>query len=309
MPPDIATDDAAQREQQRAIALARYGILDTPPEQAYDQIAQLAAAICQTPVAMVTFVDDDRFWFKAKIGMPDESAPRCIAPCEQLFAQPAADQTMTITDFATDDRMKTQRDTLMSKGLRSYAGAQLITPDGVAVGTICVFDTQPREFPLEKVEGLAVLARQTMKLLELRNQNSAQAALPVVPGLASRNEFDRAMLSEGARAHRSDQPLALLLARPADAQDPQATLEDLASLITSIAGPDDMIGCFDIETIGLILPATSHVQALAIAARLKQSMPDLSIGLGARMPRSDSASMTLTAMTALLLDKASRATA
>lgn len=308
MQPDQSAEATARREQQRASALARYGILDTPPEQAFDQIALLAAALCQTPVAMVTFVDDDRFWFKAKIGMPDSSAPRCVAPCEQLFAQPVAEQTMTISDFATDDRLTAQRDILMSKGLRSYAGAQLVTPDGHAVGTICVFDTQIREFPPEKVAGLAVLARQTMKLLELRRQTPVPAPRPALPGLPGRDEFDHAMLSEGARAHRSDRPLALLLARPDD-HDTPAAMARLAALTGKIARPDDFIGGFDDDTIAMILPATTHQQSLALAARLRQAWPDLSIGIGSRLSGSDSASMILTAMTALLLDKASRGTA
>lgn len=298
-------DDAAQRETGRMAALARYDILNTPPEAAYDEIARLAAAICQTPVAMVTFVDDDRFWFKSAIGNPDQCAPRSVAPCEQLFTQANAPETLVITDFATDERMATQRDILMAKGLCAYAGATLVTPDGHAVGTICVFDTHARDFPAEQVQALAILARQTMKLLEARRRQPAARTQAALPGLPGRDECDRVMLTEGARAHRSDTPLALLLARLDDQTGPAALLR-LTGLATAIARPDDFIGSFDDDTIAMILPATTHQQALALGARLQQAQPELCIGIGSRLSGSDSASMVLTAMTALLLARASR---
>ena len=146
MPPDDA-HDAAKRELARLKALAGYRILDTEAERSFDEIARLASIVCQTPVSLVSFVETDRQWFKARVGFE-----ACQTPISQSVCRHALHQTdlLIIPDLTRDPR--TWDNTLVTAhpAIRFYAGAPLVTPEGVVVGTLCVIDTEPRCFgPVE----------------------------------------------------------------------------------------------------------------------------------------------------------------
>jgi class 3 adenylate cyclase len=156
-------------EETRLRALQKYAILDTLPELAYDDIAQLAAQICGCPAALVTFLDEKRQWMKAKYGLPPEMAqcPREITICQTTICN---DDVLYVPDLSRDHRFG---DLPLVSGefhLRFYCGAPLITPDGYALGTLCVIDFQPRELSFEQQEALRRLARQTVAQLELRRK-------------------------------------------------------------------------------------------------------------------------------------------
>jgi adenylate cyclase len=156
-------------ESGRLEALRRYQILDTAPEVAYDEITELAAQICGCPVAAIGFVDEAQDWKKSKYGLPANftGLPREISICSTTIC---AGNLLRIGDLTKDERF---RDNAMVTGpphLRFYCGMPLVTPDGYALGTLCVMDFQPREISFEQGETVRRLARQVVTQLELRRR-------------------------------------------------------------------------------------------------------------------------------------------
>lgn len=166
----MPTDEPA-----RLAALRRYRILDTEPEQAFDDLAMLASHICGTPMATITLVDEKRQWFKSEVGMGFRETDRSIAFCAHAIRQP---DIMEVPDASDDDRFRNNPMVVGAPHIRFYAGAPLITPDGLAVGTICVLDTEPRRLTGEQRQALDALRRQAQAQLELRrNLNELDTAL------------------------------------------------------------------------------------------------------------------------------------
>lgn len=151
----------------RLAALVGYGILDTPPEPAFDDVVSLATTICGTPVALVSFVDRNRQWFKARKGFP-----RCETTLGESVCSLALDshEILEIEDLAADSRTASNPLVRSDPRIRFYAGAPLVTPDGHVLGTLCVIDGRPRPGGLNQVQrdSLRSLARQVMSLLSLR---------------------------------------------------------------------------------------------------------------------------------------------
>ena len=151
----------------RNAALASYDILDTPAETGFDDVVRLACQICATPVALVSLVSTERQWFKARVGFEPSETPIEQSVCAYALADTG---TLVIPDMLLDPR--TVQNTLVTGApfVRFYAGAPLVTPSGLKLGTICVLDTVPRLGGLTKaqIDGLQALARQVMSLLEMR---------------------------------------------------------------------------------------------------------------------------------------------
>lgn len=152
----------------RLEALAGYGILDTLPEQGFDDVVLLAAQICDTPVALVSLVDRDRQWFKARIGFEP-----CETTLDRSVCAHALGQTdlLVIPDLTRDARTSANPLVTDAPHLRFYAGAPLNSPDGRTLGTLCMIDHVPRPYGLTSAQsaGLLALARQVMTLLSLRS--------------------------------------------------------------------------------------------------------------------------------------------
>jgi signal transduction histidine kinase len=152
-------------EQERVDALYRYDILDTPPESRYDDLVALAARSCGTPVAMMNLIDAERQWSKAVVGVPRAEWPRDISFCAHTIQE---GDLMVVPDTLEDDRFAENPLVHPTPYVRFYAGARIVTPDGQAVGTICVGGPEPRELGDSEAEALLALARQAGHLLELR---------------------------------------------------------------------------------------------------------------------------------------------
>ena len=159
----VMTD--AVRERQRLDAVERYAILDTAPETEFDDIVALAAQICGMPIALITFIDGDRQWFKARVGVEDSETPREIAFCAHALHRT---DVLLVPDLAQDERFAANPLVTGETNVRFYAGAPLQTPDGHVLGTLCVLDQRPRELDAAQVSALQRLARQVMTQLELR---------------------------------------------------------------------------------------------------------------------------------------------
>jgi PAS domain S-box-containing protein len=154
-------------EAARAAAVERYELLDTMPEQAYDDLARLAAVICETPTALVTLVHGDRQWLKARFGATEGvSAARVDSFC--AYAIGAPQEVLVINDTLHDPRFMENPMVRGAPGIRFYAGAPLVTADGHALGTVCVIDQQPRQVTAAQREALQALARQAQAQMELR---------------------------------------------------------------------------------------------------------------------------------------------
>ncbi|WCE04861.1 GAF domain-containing sensor histidine kinase [Pseudoxanthomonas sp. JBR18] len=155
----------AALERRRLDALYRYDVLDTAPEAAFDDITQIAALFCGTPMALISLVEAHRQWFKSAYGLNEHETPIEGSICAHALLQ---DALMVVPDTCRDARFRASPLVLGAPHLRFYAGAQLRTPDGLPLGTVCVLDTKPGTLTEAQGQMLRGLARQVMTQLELR---------------------------------------------------------------------------------------------------------------------------------------------
>ena len=153
-------------EAARLRALESYEILDTSPEQGFDDLALLASQICQTPIALMSLVDGGRQWFKSRVGLDVSQTPRELSFCAHALLEP--DHLFVVPDTRDDPRFCDNGLVRSEPLIRFYAGAPLVTADGEALGTLCVVDRRPRDLTPDQEEALRALARQAMMQLELR---------------------------------------------------------------------------------------------------------------------------------------------
>ena len=152
-------------EAARVAALQKYAILDTDPEQGFDDLALLASYICRTPIALISLIDENRQWFKSKVGLSVSETSREIAFCSRAILQT---DVFIVPDTLQDERFRNNPLVVSEPGIRFYAGAPLITDEGYALGTLCVIDRTPREISADQKEALKALSRLVLTQLEFR---------------------------------------------------------------------------------------------------------------------------------------------
>lgn len=149
----------------RIAALQQYDIMDTEPEQSFDDLVLLTSVICDTPIAMISLLDAHRQWFKARVGITYSESAIEHAFCAHAIQQ---ERVFLVPDATQDDRFRENPGVTGNPHIRSYAGAPLLSHDGVPLGTLCAIDQQPRQFTPAQLGALSALARQVERLLDLR---------------------------------------------------------------------------------------------------------------------------------------------
>jgi GAF domain-containing protein len=162
------TAPVPENEKKRLKVLWQYDVLDTVPEEVFDDLTELAARICEAPIALISLVDEKRQWFKAKVGVSLSETSRDISYCAYAITQ---SDLFIVPDATKDKRFANNPMVTSEPKIRFYAGAPLITPDGHALGTLCVIDKVPRELRPDQKQALRILARHVVSQLELRRRS------------------------------------------------------------------------------------------------------------------------------------------
>jgi len=162
----MGTTKGSEQEKNRQEVLKSYSILDTLPDEDYDNLTAIASEICGTPISLISLLDNDRQWFKSHHGLEISETPIEYSFCAHAIYEP--DKLFVVEDARLDDRF---RDNPLVSGepyIAFYAGIPLMSEEGSPLGTLCVIDRQPRKLSESQKQSLEALSRQVMKLLELR---------------------------------------------------------------------------------------------------------------------------------------------
>lgn len=161
----MRTYPTPESEQARLEALRRFNLLDTPPEEVYQDLVNIAANVLDVPISLVSLIDEDRQWFKASKGLDVTETPREYAFCAHAIMGP---DTFVVEDATKDERFAKNPLVTGAPDIRFYMGAPLITSEGHALGSICVIDCKPRHVTPEKKSVLEALRRIAVSLIEQR---------------------------------------------------------------------------------------------------------------------------------------------
>lgn len=156
-------------EKERLAELYGFNLLDTEPEREFDEIVALASLICETPISLITFVDLNRQWFKARIGIEMSETPRDVAFCTHAIKK---ESLMVVENATEDSRFSENPFVVGDPNIRFYAGMPLVTSSGHKLGTLCVMDRKPKKLTQSQQFSLQILARQVMKQMEFRKLNA-----------------------------------------------------------------------------------------------------------------------------------------
>jgi len=195
------SDDLPATEKKRLNVLWQYQVLDTVPEALFDDLTELAARICEAPIAMISLVDENRQWFKSRVGIATNQTSRDVSFCAYAIKQP---DVFVVPDASKDPRFANNPMVVWDPKIRFYAGAPLITPDGHALGTLCIIDKIARELRPDQKRALIILARHVVSQLELRRRSRELADVR-----AQRDGLQRKLDRLQARPKKASGPRAV----------------------------------------------------------------------------------------------------
>ncbi|MBD2092168.1 GHKL domain-containing protein [Microcoleus sp. FACHB-1515] len=230
-------------EEQRLKKLRSYEILDSIEESAYDDVALVAAHICETPIALISLVDRDRQWFKSRVGIGVDQTHRDLSFCSHAILMP--DRVLVVSDAQKDDRFTDNSLVTDAPKIRFYAGAPLVTPDGFTLGTLCVIDFQPRQLTDRQTSALQALSRQIVAQLELR-RNLKELAQETVDRQQAEAQVRRLNAELEARVQQRTAQLQL------QTQELQHTLHQLQQTQTQL------IHAEKIASLGQLVAGVAH---------------------------------------------------
>jgi diguanylate cyclase (GGDEF)-like protein len=290
-------------EAQRLKALHAYGVLDSEAEQAFDDIARLAAVCCEVPIALISLVDRERQWFKARIGIDAPSTPREISFCAHAILQP--EKVLVVQDARQDPRFANNPVVKSDPPIIFYAGAPLVAPTGEAIGTLCIADHKARDLSAMQLRMLAGLAAQAVTQLEMRRSLMLleaavesqtryvdqlerqqeellhESSTDPLTGLGNRRAFQDRLEQEYARARAGGGAVGLMIldvdffkryndsfGHPAGDE----VLRLLAGIMKSSCRGNDFAARIGGEEFAVVLPGTTRESAYVIAERLRRGV-------------------------------------
>lgn len=281
-------------EAERLAALRRYRILDTEPEEEFDEIVTLIRTIFDIPYAAINLIDFDRQWAKATAGMSAETCAQSNCARSEAFCNYTiqSDDSLIIEDATQDPRFAKNQLVTGPLRIRSYLGVPLTTPDGYNIGAICVFGTEPRTFTSEDKEVLCNFAKVVMSQFELRLTARLDGLTGVLTRRAFMTRLDRVV------AENVDRPTSLVLldldhfksvndrfGHPAG----DAVLAHVAATMNGVARKSDSIGRLGGEEFGILLPDANLTEAEGFMQQLQIRLAQTSI------PEIDGGSVTASA--------------
>ncbi|MDP3536232.1 MAG: sensor domain-containing diguanylate cyclase [Halomonas sp.] len=282
-------------ETRRLKALADYQILDTQKDAAFDEIVEAVSLICDTPIAVVNFIDRDRQWFKSEKGLGVQETPRDISICVHALLQPGI---FVVPDTTQDARFVNNPLVTGEPHLRFYAGAVLKSQDGYPLGTLCALDYEPRELTQRQRFALQALANQVMAHMELMRSHRIQEALirelqttrqelealsstDSLTGLLNRRAFDQRFQQEVAMIQRGAPSGALMLIDLDNFkhindtyghQSGDHVMVRFIALCRQVFRQYDVISRWGGDEFMVMLPRTSPSEATHVASRLHQQL-------------------------------------
>lgn len=161
----MCSSSSNEHEAERLKALYQYDILDTAPEPVFEELVSLASLIYQMPISLLSLIDEQRQWFKARVGTMPAQLPREMALCTYTIGQ---DRVLVVSDTLADERFSEHPLVTAKPNIRFYASAPMLNPKGLAIGALCVMDYQPRIVEPWQIEALKLLSYQAMRQIELR---------------------------------------------------------------------------------------------------------------------------------------------
>jgi diguanylate cyclase (GGDEF)-like protein len=285
-------------EEQRLSVLLRYQLLDTPAEDDFDVLTELAAQVCEAPYAFVSLVDRDRVWIKSYFGRNAQSRPRDDDYCSWAILE---GDVLAIPDLLSDPRTAKMSLTIGSPGYRMYTGANLRSSDGHCIGSLCVLDDQPRALSERQIRLLQSLSRQVMALIELRSlQRALASALAISERLATIDDltglWNRRVLLEKfdievERARRFGSPLSVLMMdidhfkRINDGHGHamgDVVLRNIGRIVHDELRQVDIAGRYGGEEFCIVLPGTPQTGGITLAEALRQEIEHFVHVLGKR---------------------------
>ncbi|MEM6259483.1 MAG: ATP-binding protein [Planctomycetota bacterium] len=289
MPPAPLPKDEASRLE----TLISCRALDTEPEERFDDLTALASRLCQTPAALVSLVDEDRQWFKSRYGMDAEQTPRDQAFCSYAILQ---EEPIIIRDATKDPRVADSPLVVGEPGIRYYAGVPLRLSNNAAVGTLCVFDTRPRdEVDPNQIKDLEVIAKQVTAQLELNRVNGQLSASLL--GVRKASQTKSLFLAN--MSHEIRTPMTAILGFSELLLDPSSSEQDkqnaaqtirrngqhLLALINDILDVSKIeAGRLEIESVRTPLGGLLNDVADLLAQRANEKSLTLEVGLDGPIP-------------------------
>lgn len=273
--------DPARSEAERLAALRSYDIIDTPAEPRFDRIARMAAQVMETPIALISFLDETRQWVKASYGLAITDVPRQLTLCHHAIEQA---QVTVVENALCDLRFFNNPMVTGAPYIRFYAAVPLRNWQGHNIGTLCVLDRQPRRIGPDQQRLLEDLAAMVIDELETRRsmlELRHQAITDPLTGIHNRRQFLTLAEKEISRAARYEQPLCLLMAdidrfkRINDTYGHETgdrTICAVVETIRHLLRPEAIFGRFGGEEFAILLPQAELAAALVAAERIRHAI-------------------------------------
>lgn len=282
--PDVkTTDEAAELETRRLEALARYDILDTPPEENFDRIGRMIRRLFKVPISIISFIDGDRQWYKASEGMGVTHVPRESSFCKRTIE---SGRPLVVENAATDPRFADNPYVTGAPGVRFYVSVPLTTKDGFHIGTVCVIDTKAHDAGPQDVELLTEFAEMAMEELELRNRATRDALTGCLSRRAFRDEAGRTI----ALSLRHGLPLSVIVFdldhfKSVNDTFGHAAGDEVLKVAASTVGRtmrrSDVLGRLGGEEFAVLLSNTDLAGAFEAAERMRNALAERPVDIGA----------------------------